>query len=316
MELKEEAITRSFPSADLAARWRAWWYLVWLSFQREARARLMVWISLGLLFLVSFVVTLATQAGRWSMGHWRFPFRSGPSYQAYAFYLRDGLTAADPVQSAVAGAFQAILNTSGFFVFSNWLVFSVFTTFLLPIWSLTFATEALGRERESGNLLWLLTRPLSRPAVYLAKFVSMLPWTLALNLGGFTLLCAAAGATGWLALRVYWPAVLLGTLAFSALFHLLGMWLRRAAIVGILYAFFLETLMGNLPGHLKRASISFYTRCVMFDRAQGLGVQPERATTYLPVSGATALCVLAGLIVCLLVVGMIVFARKEYLDLS
>jgi hypothetical protein len=161
-----------------------------------------------------------------------------------------------------------------------------------------------------------LTRPLSRPAVYLAKFVSMLPWTLALNLGGFTLLCVAAGVPGWLALRVYWPAVLLGTLAFSALFHLLGMWLRRAAIVGILYAFFLETLMGNLPGHLKRASISFYTRCLMFDRAHGLGVQPERATTYLPVSGGTALFVLAGLTLCLLVVGMIVFTRKEYIDMA
>jgi ABC-2 type transport system permease protein len=346
MELKEEATARPFQAADGPARWRAWCYLVWLSFQREARARLMVWISLGLLFLVTFVVSLATQGGRWSMGHWRYPFRVGPTtYRTWAYYLQHAPPSAleagppslsprilwhdfyqrgivvqnpvaDPVQLAVGGACQAVLDTSGFFVFSNWLVFSVFTTFLLPLWSLTFATEALGRERESGNLLWLLTRPLSRPAIYLAKFVSMLPWTLALNLGGFALLCAAAGTPGWLALRVYWPAVLLGTLAFSALFHLLGMWLRRAAVVGILYAFFLETLMGNLPGHLKRASISFYTRCLMFDRAHGLGIQPERAATYLPVNGITALGVLAGLTICLLVLGMMVFARKEYLDNS
>jgi ABC-type transport system involved in multi-copper enzyme maturation permease subunit len=301
---------------SVAAPWRSWCYLVWLSFQREARARFMLWISLGLLFLTAFVVTLATQAGRWGMGHWRYPFRTGTSYRAYAFVIQHGSPASDPAVSAVGGAFQAVLDTSGFFVFSNWLVFSVFTTFLLPIWSLTFATEALGRERESGNLLWLLTRPLSRPAIYLAKFVSVLPWTLALNLGGFTLLCAAAGMPGWLALRIYWPAVLLGTLAFCALFHLLGTLLRRAAIAGILYAFFVETLTLLLPGHLKRVSISFYTRCLMFDLAHGHGIQPERTTTYLPVSGTTALLVLVGVTVGLLAVGMVVFSRKEYLDIS
>jgi len=129
-------------------------------------------------------------------------------------------------------------------------------------------------------------------------------------------LCAVAGAPGRLALAVYWPAVLWGTLAFSALFHLMGVWFRRAAVVGILYAFFLETVMGNLPGHLKRASISFYTRCLMFDRAHDLGIHPDRPATYLPVSGSTALYVLAGVTVCLLLVGMFVFSRKEYQDLS
>jgi len=321
---------------------------VWLSFQRQARARLLVWIALGLLFFLTFIVALNTHAGRWSMSYWRYPYRIGPMFAVWAFYLQhappdvlgpapaklrpigpmgpwhelfqSGVVVqnlvADPVQLAVGGACQAALDQSGFFVFSNWIVFSVFTTFLLPLWSLSFATEALGRERESRNLLWLLTRPLSRPVIYLAKFVAMLPWTLALNLGGFALLCAVAGAPGWLALRVYWPAVLGGTLAFSALFHLMGAWFQRAAVVGILYAFFLETVVGILPGHLKRASISFYTQCLMFDRAQVLGVQPERPTTYLPVSGPTAVYVLAGLTVCLLVAGMIVFSRKEYLDLS
>jgi len=332
----------------LPSRWRAWCYLVWLSFLRQARARLMVWIAVGLLLFLTFIVALNTRAGRWSMEYRRFPFRVGSTYATWALYLQhappdvlapppamlrpigpvgpwhelyqNGVVvqslAVDPVQLAVGGACRAVLDHSGFFVFSNWIVFSVFTTFLLPLWSLSFATEALGRERESRNLLWLLTRPLSRPAVYLAKFVALLPWTLALNLGGFALLCAVAGAPGRQALRVYWPAILWGTLAFSALFHLLGAWFRRAAVVGILYAFFLETVMGILPGHLKRVSISFYTQCLMFDRAHDLGVHPERPAFYLPVSGPTAMYVLAGLTVCLLVAGMIVFSRKEYLDLS
>ena len=35
----------------------------------------------------------------------------------------------------------------------------------------------MGAEREGSSLVWLLTRPLSRPAIYLAKFVALLPWS-------------------------------------------------------------------------------------------------------------------------------------------
>jgi ABC-type transport system involved in multi-copper enzyme maturation permease subunit len=226
------------------------------------------------------------------------------------------------VQRAAGGAYRAVLLSpeatakAGFTRFSDVIIFTLFTTFLLPLWSLSFATEALGREREDRNLLWLLTRPLSRPAIYLAKYVAVLPWALGLNLGGFAVLCLAAGEPGRMALRLYWPAVFWGTLAFAALFHLMGAWFRRAAVVAILYSFFLETILGNLPAYWKRASISFYTRCLMYDRAQDLGIQPEKPLLYLPVGGTAAWGVLLGLTVALLALGMFVFSRREYLDLS
>ena len=46
---------------------------------------------------------------------------------------------------------------SGFYVFSTWIVFSIFLSFLLPMWSLSFATETIGGEREAGTLVWLLS---------------------------------------------------------------------------------------------------------------------------------------------------------------
>lgn len=301
--------------------WRAWCYLVWFSVRQQARARLLVWTALGLLALITLVAALNTRMNRWGMWHWRKPRGLGPNF-LHSLYDVSAIGHAgwDPpaqsVASAVTGAFQVVLDHSGFIVFSNYVVFSIFATFLLPLWSLTFAAEALGREREAGNLIWLLARPLPRWSVYLGKFLAALPWSLALNLGGFGVLCFAGGESGQLAWRVYWPAVLWGTLAFCALFHLFGVLFRRPAIVGILYAFFLETLVGNLPGYLKRASISFYTRCLMFDAAHGFGVQPEQPAIYLPVAGTTAWVVLAGFTVGLLLVGMIVFSRSEYLDLS
>jgi ABC-type transport system involved in multi-copper enzyme maturation permease subunit len=219
-------------------------------------------------------------------------------------------------QLTVGALNAAITEGSGFFVFSEWVAFNLFATFLLPLWTTAFATEGLGREREANNLLWVLTRPIPRPAIFFAKYLALLPWCLLMNLGGFGLLCLAGGRHGRMAFELYWPAVFWGTLAFSALFHLMGACLRRAAIIALLYAFFLETIMGNMPGQFKRLSISFYTRCLMFDRAHEFGIHPERPGIYLPVSGTTAWMVLAGVTVVCLIVGALVFTRNEYLDVN
>ncbi len=313
--------------------WRAWCYLVWLSFQRQARAHLLVWIALALLGLTLAILILTTQADRWSMANWTYPRGKGPTYvgqfengqlkrNGHTDNVRDiGLLPWQPPESSLItmahGAYYAaVTEGSGFLVFSESVVFGLFATFLLPLWTISFATEGLGREREAQNLLWVLTRPIPRPAIFLAKYVALLPWCLLLNLGGFTLMCLAGGRPGRLALEVYWPAVLWATLAFSALFHLMGACLRRASVVALLYAFFLETIMGNMPGQFKRFSISFYTRCLMFDGAHELGVHPERPNWYAPVSGTTACLVLAGITVVCLIVGAIVFTRNEYLDVN
>jgi ABC-type transport system involved in multi-copper enzyme maturation permease subunit len=300
---------------------RAWCYLVWLSWQRQARARQMVWIALGLLVISVILVAINTAADRWSMKRWRYPFRNGPTVVQWADEVQviagtmDQSPGGQGVQAALTASVRAIIERSGFMVFSRTAVFAIFLTFLLPLWSLSFATEALGGERESNSLVWLLTRPLSRPAIYLAKFVALLPWSLGLNIGGFGLLCLAAGEPGATAFRLFWPAVLWASLAFSALFYFMGAFFRRPAVVAIVYAFFLEVIFGNMPGFLKRVSIGFYTRCMMFEAAQDYGLQPERPDIFLPVSGPMALAVLVGLTVALLGIGMVVFSRSQYQEI-
>jgi ABC-type transport system involved in multi-copper enzyme maturation permease subunit len=310
---------RSFaPSHFSLSSFRAWCYLVRLCLQRQARAHQMLWIALTLLALMLAVVGLNALAGRWSMNHWRSPRGVGVTFEGWVNVVRalpQGGVGSN-VRDGFMGASQAILANSGFFVFANWIVFGVFVSFLLPIWSLSFATDALGGEREARTLVWLLHLPMPRPLIYLAKFIALLPFCMGLNLGGFALLCLAAGRAGYPALHLFWPAVLLGTLAFCALFHLMGALLRRAAVVAIVYSFFLETILGNMPGFMKRVSIGFYTRCMMFEEARAYSIQPEKPSIYVPVSGQTAQWVLAALTVLFLGIGMVVFSRMEYRDLT
>jgi hypothetical protein len=314
-------VTPSLAQVATPSRMRAWVYLIQFSLRRQARVGQMSWIAVGLLVFATMLVSITTLRDRWGIDKQRFPRLATAVPVTYGDWIDlteagsalPGSPAVEGVKQAIAAGYCAVLKKWPFYRFSNVVVFLFFVSFLMPLWCLSFATEALGGERESSSLIWLLTRPLSRPAIYLAKFVALLPWCFGLSVGGFAILCLAGGRPGWKALDLYWPAVVCGTLAFSALYHMMGAFFKRPAIVALVYSFFLETLMGNMPGYLKRASISFYTRCMMFDAGQEFGVEPEKPSVYLAVDGTTACMVLLGVTVVLLLVGMFLFSRAEYL---
>jgi ABC-type transport system involved in multi-copper enzyme maturation permease subunit len=341
--MTDDTATRG--TAPTASLLRAWFYLVWLSWQRQMRARQMVWIALGLLAFATLFVGINTWLGRWDMRNWRFPNRMSPTVREWgdpnewgdpkhwddpkyrddpmnmkvALWRTPRPPGTFPIDLAVLTALPPALSPFSLqvqvFVVRG-VVFGFFLNILLPLWSLSFATEAMGGDRESNNLIWLLTRPLPRPTIYLGKFVALLPWSLALNLGGFGVLCLAGGAPGREAFRLLWPSVLCGTLAFSSLFFLIGAFFRRPAVVAIVYTFFLETILGNMPGYLKRVSINFYTQCMMYDALEPHGIRHPSPHIFLGVSGATACVILVGATAGFLALGMYWFARKEYYEIS
>ena len=97
----------------------------------------------------------------------------------------------------------------------------------------------------------------------------------------------------------------------------MGACFRRAAVVAIVYSFFLETVLGNMPGYMKRISIGFYSRCLMLEAMEGQGVNsPEKPSVFMPVAGTTAWTVLLSLTVLFLIIGMMAFSRSEYHDMS
>jgi ABC-2 type transport system permease protein len=343
---RTSSVTRSPGPPVTLSLARAWLALVVLSIRRQANARQMVWIALGLLVFAAAITAVQSAAGNWGMGHWRWPRqRQGPPPKdakeakdlgplvriPYSDWVEQtqalsGAVNPDPtaqgLQHAVLGSCRVILAknvktedertiaVSGFEVFSQQMIFSIYLTFLLPFCSLSFAVEAIGGERENRSLIWLLSRPLPRPLIYLAKFVSLLPWALGMNLGGFALLCVAAGPAGRPALAAYWPSVVWATLTFSSLFLLIGALFRWPAVVSIVYSFCLELVFGLMPGYLRYASINFYAKCLMFQEALAMGVESDKPEVYL--SKTTALTVLVLTATALLALGMWLFSRKQY----
>jgi ABC-type transport system involved in multi-copper enzyme maturation permease subunit len=327
---------------------RAFGVLVVQSFQRHWRVRQMGWVSLGLLSLVVGWVGIVTA----SPAGWDLPDRRVrrwlPTYREYAEqqlpqnrydpqrydtrFIR-GVAPVLPhevpapfhplknsIQSLMLSIPHAVLQSEkfvrdwGFMNFSRWVILGAFLGFVLPLFTLSYATAAFGTDRESRSLVWLMTRPIPRSGIYLAKFVGTLPWCVLFGLGGFAGLCLAGGENGRRAFALYWPAAVLATITFAALFHLIGAIFRRPVVVGLVYVFFFEALVGSLPGSLKLLSLTFHARCLMYNAAEAAGYPVEMLEVSQTVSSTTAWAVLTVAAVGLTGLGMWLFSRSEYRD--
>ncbi len=315
---------------------RAFGALVGHAFGRQLRVRQMGWVALGLLTLAVVAVSVVshTPAG-WGFADRRarksdFTYRqAAAALHDPAKYDLDAPTALPPrpwdatgnnLQWLLLSVPHAVLQSEKFLDdwrflnFSRWVVLGSYLGFVLPLFTLAYASGAVGGEREGRSLVWLLTRPVPRAVVYLATFVGALPWCLLFGAGGFVALCLAGGDVGRRALALYWPAAVAGTVAFSALFHLIGALFRRPVVVGLVYVFFFESLVAALPGSLKKVSLNFYTRCLMYNEATAAGYPGDMLDVSGPVGPATAWATLAAATVGLTILGMYLFARTEHRD--
>ncbi len=206
--------------------------------------------------------------------------------------------------------------------FGRWIIELPFCRFFLPIITLTLGTAVIGDDREDKTLVYLSIRPISRSSLYLAKLLGSLPLALGISLGAVLGLCAVASLCGGLPLPfsemiwVFLPTIALGTLAYQAFFGWLGAAFRHATLIGVAHIFLVEFFMGQVPGVLKRISISFYVRCTLYDAGAEYGLRARNTAIFQPVEGGEAVIGLLSVAVGFLLLGMYWFSRREYRDLT
>ena len=298
--------------------------LVLLTLRRQWRVRQLGVVALGLLALLTVVVAVMSYGpAGWGLGN-RFSFFWQRRVERIPILMDTAVMTPMPagqaglVMALVAPLRAVLLDPAftrdwAFLNFSRWVVFTMHLGFYLPLVTLAYASGAIGDERENRTLIWLTTRPLPRWAIFLAKYLGALPWCLAASVGGFGVLSLAGGELGARAFAAYWPGVLGATVAFSALFHFLGTVARRPAVLGLVYVFFFETLVANLPGSLKQLSINYYARSLFYDeaRTQVASLEPANLGVYAPAEPAWAFGVLLVVTLGFLGLGAACFARQE-----
>jgi ABC-type Na+ efflux pump permease subunit len=201
--------------------------------------------------------------------------------------------------------------------FAEEILVPVHASFLVPIFAICYGTTAIGGEREDRTLVYLLITPMPRPVVYLLKYVASIILVLTWTTASLMLLAFVARPWGMDALKLFGWAILLGAAAYTSLFSAVGAAFRRGTIISLAFAFFLEGLLGNMPGIVKRVSVSYYMKCMIFDAGAELNVGPRIARDlFLPIAGGSAATVLSLIAVSLLVAGLVTFSHREYRDLS
>jgi ABC-2 type transport system permease protein len=336
------------PTSDLQSTFRAFGVLTLHSFQRHWRVKQMGWVAVGLLALVVTWVALVTMRGAWGLDNRRVA-GGMPTYREYAEqqlpHNRYDSRRYDPkyrpreiapvfqhevpspfnpvkdgIQSLILSVPHAVMQSPkpahqwAYVNFTRWAIMVGFVGFVLPLFTMSYATAAFGTERESRSLIWLMTRPLPRSAIYLAKFLGTLPWCVMFGLGGFAAMCLAGGDYGRLAFAMYWPAAVVGTVAFAAMFHLVGAVFRRPVVVALVYVFFYEALVAALPGSLKLLSLSYYVRSLMYNAASAADYPTDLMDMVSSVPDANAWAFLAVVTTGLTALGMWLFTRSEYRD--
>jgi ABC-2 type transport system permease protein len=127
---------------------------------------------------------------------------------------------------------------------------------VLPVISLIVGTGVLGSEVDDGTIVHILTKPLPRRDIILAKLlvaagVSTLASALPLFLAGLM----AGGARFGLALAI---AATAGAVAYSALFLMLSLLTRRPVLLGLVYILVWEGLLGRFVSGTRVLSIEQY----------------------------------------------------------
>jgi ABC-2 type transport system permease protein len=153
---------------------------------------------------------------------------------------------------------------------ADFLVDAIYTgmviSTLLPITVLILATGALGNEIEDRTLPYLTLKPLTRLRIVIEKLLGVLAVTEPIILAGLVVTFALVyrgDATDHLRLLgAILASAAVAIFAYSSIFLLISLIIPRALLVGIIYTFVWESVLGRfLPG-LRIVSIRHFTQSI------------------------------------------------------
>lgn len=175
-----------------------------------------------------------------------------------------GRVAAMLVVGLLGGVVGVLIDRSGTFSEEERVEFiaGYALTIFVPLACVVIGSAALGNLRENANLVYLWLRPIGRWQITLAAWVASLivlvPVVLAPMLVFGLILGSDSGDV--IGLLV---ASLLGVVAYSALFNLLGLATKRALLWGLVYIAVWEGLIAGWSRAAGLLAIRTYTSSAM-----------------------------------------------------
>lgn len=161
---------------------------------------------------------------------------------------------------------------------------------LLPLVALIAGTGVIAPEIDDGEIIYLLAKPVSRAAIIGAKLVAAIVLTIAFTT--IPTLITGALLTGMVTdpLPGFLAGTVVGAVAYCAVFVVLGVVSRHAAVFGLLYALVWESLVGGYVPGARAASIQDWAYSLTYTMSSDLQSKPEVGTAVaLPLLAAVAI---------------------------
>jgi ABC-2 type transport system permease protein len=235
----------------------------------------------------------------------------------YLLGTKRGITvaalAAVPLILTVALALARVANFN--ILLFQAVLFPLFFQLVLIFVTLVNASTLIRDEIEDNTLPYLLTRPISRPALASYKYLGYLVTVLVLLVPPIVLAYAVTevySGSGFSAdldvLSGFLVTTVLGGAAYGALFLFLSVLVRRPLFVGLLIGFLWESVVGSLPGDVRKLSVIHYLHSILKDMIS-VGPLVNYSTN---VSATISVVVLVGFTIAMIFLSILLFQQMEF----
>jgi ABC-type transport system involved in multi-copper enzyme maturation permease subunit len=199
------------------------------------------------------------------------------------------------------------------------IIWVLFLRFIVPVLGVFYGTSLVADEVEDKTITYLFTRPLRRGAVLLGKYLAYLACTTLVVLPSvmivyFMLVPISDVARSFPALMTDLGLLALGIATYGALFTMIGAWLKRPLVVGLVYVFGWEQFAMLMPGYLRRFTVAYYLQALVphaMPADEGISSLLRSILTETP-STPLSLFVLLTITLVSLALAMRIIERREY----
>ncbi|MCX4549486.1 ABC transporter permease [Streptomyces sp. NBC_01387] len=126
---------------------------------------------------------------------------------------------------------------------------------MVPLIGVIAGTGAIGPEIDDGSIVYLLAKPVKRPTIIFTKLIVAIAVTMAFSAIPTFIAGMILNGNGHQIAIAYTVAALVASIAYAAVFLLLGTITRHAVVAGLVYALVWETLFGSFVSGARTLSI-------------------------------------------------------------
>jgi ABC-2 type transport system permease protein len=162
---------------------------------------------------------------------------------------------------------------------------------MVPLIGVIAGTGAIGPEIDDGSVVYLLSKPVRRPTVILTKLLVAIGVTVVFSAVPTLVAGYILNGNSQQVAVAYAVSAAVASVAYSALFLLLGTISRHAVVIGLIYALVWEALFGSLVAGARTLSVQQWS-LALAEKIGGEGLITSDVT--LPVAAALLIVVTAG----------------------